>query len=263
MCCKESINALVLLSDVDIPNGGDSVFVDLLIIDDLEPELAEGFSVSLNSIALISDQLNTTVINGHTVDIPPAFGSAMNLLVTISANDDPHGVIEFNSASTLVDTLEDIGILTLTVIRNDGTFGVVSVVYEAINITAFGHGDDYSVGVAGHGTLQFLPGQKLSSLYLVISDDDEPELQETFQIRLTGTQGGARLGDDVTSLVTISANDDPSGVVGFDDGLLGGVLINNPSVSEGNQQVNLTVYRTAGDVGQIEVCDRLSDFWNS
>jgi hypothetical protein len=240
-------------SYIDIPNGGDSVFIDLLVTDDLEPELAEVFSVFLNSVTLISDKLNMTIINGHMVDSPPALGSTKSLSVTITASDDPHGVIEFNSTSILVDTSEDVGILTLMAVRNYGTFGVVSVMYEAINITAFGNGIDYSVGVAGLGTLQFLPGQKISTLDILINDDDEPELQETFQIRLKITQGGARLGNDIMSLVTISANDDPGGVVGFDDRLLSGVIINNPSVSEGNKQVNLTVYRTSGDVGQIEI----------
>lgn len=243
----------VLFVDVDIPNGGQSASIELLIVDDNVPELNEVLFVSLDAVTLISGQLNTSIVNGRTVDIPPVLGSLVISSVTISANDDPHGVIEFDRDSSLVDTSENVGVLTLTLVRKAGTFGVISVMYEAVNRTAVGLGVDYSVGVAGRGIIQFVTDQTSATLDVAVIDDGEPELQEAFEIRLSSPQGGARLGDDDTALITISANDDPSGIVGFNDGLLAGVVVNNPSVAEGNRQVNLTVSRTAGDVGRIEV----------
>ncbi len=62
----------------------------------------------------------------------------------------------------------------------------------------------------------FLEGDVKKTLEFVITDDMEPEDNETLQIGLVSTEGGSRIlpsSDTVTILIL--ANDNAAGVVGF------------------------------------------------
>ena len=48
-----------------------------------------------------------------------------------------------------------------------------------------------------------------------IVNDDTPELNETFDLRLVNPMGGARLSSQSSVPVTILTNDDAHGVIGF------------------------------------------------
>lgn len=156
----------------------------------------------------------------------------------ISANDDP---IAF-SAPTSVTVVEGLP-ANFTVTRGGQRNGVARVTYEIVNGTA--DSNDY-VSVK-NSVLQFSDGN--SSLPLTIStlDDNQPETDESFTIRLTGVTGTHCLhfwladvvghivcvaGDSVlfgitTVTVTIAANDDASGVIQFSSASL------NEMVTEG------------------------------
>ena len=55
--------------------------------------------------------------------------------ITVVASDDPYGIIEFQSASSL-NVSEDVGFVNLTVLRNGGSIGDLLVNYSVSSTTA-------------------------------------------------------------------------------------------------------------------------------
>ena len=78
--------------------------------------------------------------------------SARKATVTVVASDDPYGIIEFQSASPL-NVSEDVGFVNLTVVRDGGSIGDLSVNYSVSSATAtkgvdyesFGSGRTYAL----------------------------------------------------------------------------------------------------------------------
>ena len=67
--------------------------------------------------------------------------SARRAQITVVASDDPYGIIEFQSAS-MRNVSEDVGFVNLTVVRNGGSIGELSVNYSVSSTTAT-EGSDY------------------------------------------------------------------------------------------------------------------------
>ena len=65
------------------------------------------------------------------------------------------------------------------------------------------------------GTVHLAPGASSVQLPLSIVNDNSPEFPETLSVSLLEAEGGARLGDVLTTTVTILANDDPNGALGI------------------------------------------------
>ena len=61
--------------------------------------------------------------------------SARQAQITVVASDDPYGIIEFQSASSL-NVSEDVGFVNLTVLRNGGSIGDLLVNYSVSSTTA-------------------------------------------------------------------------------------------------------------------------------
>ena len=57
--------------------------------------------------------------------------------------------------------------------------------------------------------------QNSVSIPITIVNDVDPELDETFSVELVSVNGGARLGSDVTTTVTILRSDDVNGIFQF------------------------------------------------
>ena len=72
--------------------------------------------------------------------------------ITVVASDDPYGIIEFQSASSL-NVSEDVGFVNLTVLRNGGSIGDLLVNYSVSSTTAT-KGVDYES--FGSGKVQCL-----------------------------------------------------------------------------------------------------------
>ena len=61
--------------------------------------------------------------------------SARQAQITVVASDDPYGIIQFQSASS-VNVSEDVGFVNLTVVRNGGSIGYLSVNFSVSSTTA-------------------------------------------------------------------------------------------------------------------------------
>ena len=94
---------------------------------------------------------NFTLTAASQAELDPS-QSARKATVTVVASDDPYGIIEFQSASPQ-NVSEDVGFVNLTVVRDGGSIGHLSVNYNVSSATAtkgvdyesFGSGRTYAL----------------------------------------------------------------------------------------------------------------------
>lgn len=118
-------------------------------------------------------------------------------------------------------------------------------------MTVYWEADAASEGelVYRSGNVTFEVGQTVRSIYLLISQDDIPELDKTFKIRLTNVSHG-RLGKETTTTLTVLASDDPYGLFIFSDNT------RPVRVAEANALISLTIQRRKGLMGRVRVTYR-------
>jgi len=117
-----------------------------------------------------------------------------------------HGTITFDSPEYAIR--EDEQHIRLTLRRSGGGIGVVSVSYSIYPITA-GYEDVTSTAFyTGNETVVFRNGQIRASFLVTINDDRMNEADETFSVHLSNPTGGARLGTQSRTIVTIIDDDE-------------------------------------------------------
>lgn len=185
----------------------------------LEDTLVEGNETVLLTL------FNPT--GGATIVGPPT------VALTILDNDVS---LIFSSPAYLVN--ESDGTLTITVLRQNGSNGVVTVQYATSNLTASA-GSDY---LATSGTLIFSDGETLKTFTIVIQEDTSVEGDETLLLTLSNPTGGAQLGTPSSATVTIVDND-------------AGIFFSSAaySVNENGTNAAITVIRTNATSGTVSV----------
>ena len=170
--------------------GDSTVNAQLDIINDTVPELDEKVAISLVNVRNAVAGTNTQAI------------------VTVVANDDPHGVVELDSVKG--EVREEDARALITVRRNSGLFGSIEVIWTAINRTAVGpeSGEDWDFDMGSSGVLLFTENQSVAVIQIRINSDSLPELDEDFEIRLVSANNGSRLGDNLTQTITIHPTND-------------------------------------------------------
>ncbi|XP_042546906.1 adhesion G-protein coupled receptor V1 [Dipodomys spectabilis] len=192
-----------------IPSSGELIFepgdkeatIAVNILDDVIPEEEESFRVQLKN---------------------PKGGAEIGIhsyvTITILSNDDAYGVVAFaqNSLYKQVEELEQDSLVTLNIERLKGTYGRITVAWEA----------DGSINdiFPTSGVISFTEGQMLSTVTLTVLADDLPELSEVVTVTLTDvtTEGVEDQSKGATidqkrkkSVITTLPNDSPHGVVGW------------------------------------------------
>ena len=127
------------------------------------------------------------------------------------------GNVQFNVSS--VQVIEDLGLLTLTVVRKGGSAGSLSVDYATIDGTAIA-GQDYT---ATSGTLNFNNGETSKSIQFPILDDAVTEPAENLTVVLRNGPSLEILGVPNTLVVTIQ-----------DHSTVPVISMSSPSIVEGN-----------------------------
>ena len=105
---------------------------------------------------------------------------------------------------------ESVGILTLDLLRSNGSEGFVGVHFtlEPRNATT----DDYSTQTS---LVTFSSNVTRAKLNITIIDDSIAELDEMFVIRLTKPFGGVTIGPQNEVFITITQNDNPYGLLRY------------------------------------------------
>ncbi|XP_018414734.1 PREDICTED: G-protein coupled receptor 98, partial [Nanorana parkeri] len=219
--------------------------VKLTILPDNIPELNEGFLLNITEVRFV----NSSVSSGLPMLKRPGEEICE---ITILENDDPRGVFQFNVTKTAngavmaYEVPPPQNVLRLPVVRQAGNFGIVTVYWEAVPITA-SH-DDFT---PSSGNLSFFDGQVVGEIAIVIVDDTFVEYLETFNVSLKQVTNGARLGNEVNVVVNIPPNDSPLGLFGFESNR---VLISEPQrIGDPAGEVTLTVVRSQGGRGAVKI----------
>jgi uncharacterized delta-60 repeat protein len=133
--------------------------------------------------------------------------------ISIARYDGDSGVLQFSAPSGSIP--ESAAIATLTVTRGDGGTGPVTVDYTTSDGTATA-GADYT---STSGTLVFQDGQTSQTISVPILDNGAFEGgYETFDVTLANPQGGATLGSQTATAVTIQDTDVIPVPIGFMEG---------------------------------------------
>ncbi|KAM8960806.1 adhesion G-protein coupled receptor V1 [Pelodytes ibericus] len=243
------------LSDVDFTKAaGMLVFrpnetvksVPIEIQDDVIPEGPEDFFLIISEVTVLGRDYDHTVReNGLQIDQPPTIGNNSMVRIIILKNDNAEGIIQFDPEFTAIQVEEDIGTVLIPVMRLRGTFGYVTADFISLGISASPNGIDYAVS---NTSVTFQHGQQQSFISVLITDDEESEFAEQFEIRLVAASGGAELGQYLVSLITISKSDSPNGAVKFLN--QSQITLSNPNVSLG---LALILERTGGHLGEAQI----------
>ncbi|KAM3940659.1 adhesion G-protein coupled receptor V1 isoform 2-T2 [Leptodactylus fuscus] len=220
--------------------------ISLEIKDDLLPEGPEDFFIILTEVTLLGSGYDFTVReNGLQIDEPPIMGNNTVIRIIILINDNAEGVIEFDPQFVSIEVEEDIGTLFIPVLRIHGTYGYVTADFISRGISASPNGIDYTVS---NTSVTFQHGQNRSFIDIWITDDEESEFAEQFEIRLVGASGGAILGQHVVSLITIAKSDSPTGAMRFLN--QSQITLPNPNVTV---TISLMLERTGGHMGEAQI----------
>ncbi|XP_051923302.1 adhesion G-protein coupled receptor V1 [Hippocampus zosterae] len=260
--------------------GQRSEVLNLLVLDDNLPELAETFQVTLVAAASSDGKPGSTPASGASIDSSNSVNT-----VTIMASDHPYGLLQFQAhppgeglitpalEPAHVTVKEEDGQFRLPVARAQGLLGRVLVGYRTTPFTASSP-EDYE---DSEGILDFLPGERLKYITLTIVDNPVPELDKDFRVELYNTDGGvdqflhveesgsgesdsdflpssslhrASLGAASRITVTIEASDDAHGVFNFSPSSL---FVNGTEPEDGQSSVVLKVDRSFGDLSNVTV----------
>ena len=105
---------------------------------------------------------------------------------------------------------ENIGTLTLNLIRTNGSEGSVGVHFSIESSNA--SSNDYS---PQNGLITFSNNVTRSILNITIVNDNNAELDEVFIVKLIKPSGGVKIGPQNQVAVTITENDYPYGLLRY------------------------------------------------
>ncbi|EGD75586.1 NOTCH2 protein [Salpingoeca rosetta] len=211
------------------------------------------FCIQLDSVVLSRDGSHTNTSTGPSPSLAASMDArALNVSVSsayangLVAFGDTAGTVHVTEAADL-DAPET---QLVPVVRSDGSFGDVALAWEIVP----SHTGDFD---AVSGTVMLPSGQSFASIPITAVKEQVPELDELFQLRLTGiTSGTATLGagvNDTRVQLLIPANDDPFGVLGFE------VTGYRVSETDPSGHVVLNVTRTRGAFQSVSVAFATSD----
>eukprot|EP00064_Thunnus_orientalis_P005520 superscaffoldBa00000542_g5534 len=237
--------------------GQRSEVLNLLVLDDNLPELAESFQITLVSAESGDGKPGSTPTSGASIDPSNSVNT-----VTVTASDHPYGLLQFQPSPpgegliapalepAHVTVNEEDGQVRLPVARAQGLLGRVMVGYRTTPFTASSP-EDYE---DSEGMLDFLPGERLKFITVTIIDNPVPELDKIFRVELYNADGGASLGAASRITVTIAASDDAHGVFQFSPDSLS---VNGTEPEDGRSSVVLQVDRSFGDLSNVTL------FWEA
>ncbi|GCB66672.1 hypothetical protein scyTo_0007916 [Scyliorhinus torazame] len=270
-----------------------SEVLNVHVVDDDLPELAEHFIVSLVSAISGDGKVGSTPTSGASIDPEKA-----STEITIKSSDHPNGLLQFSTklppdnkaiihpalSVPSITVKEEVGLLRLLVVRAQGLLGNIMVAYQTVPLTASSPSDYQHTA----GILDFKPGEQYKYITVNITDDSVPELPKRFQVVLlnskrevaellgmgaSGSGDGevefflpafhirASLGIASEILVIIDASDDAHGVFQFSNDSL---HLNGTEPEGGHEIVLLEVVRTEGALSQTTLFwDVVSDPYNN
>ena len=158
------------------------------------------------------------------------------------------GTLRFSQET--YDAGENAGSVTITVVRQGGSAGTVTVDYATSDGSATA-GSDYT---ATSGTLTFGPGELEKAFTVTVLDDTIDESDEALNVTLANPTGQATIGSPNSAVVTIIDNETPAADPGT-------VRFSAATYSAGEDAgiATITVGRIGGTAGTITVSYATTD----
>jgi uncharacterized delta-60 repeat protein len=206
---------------------------------------ASGETNKTFSITIFDDQLvegNETVELVLTNLTGSVVAGQLTAILTIVDNDFAPGALLFSSPSYGISESTNTVLATITVVRTNGSTGVVSVNATTGDGTATA-GFDYTTTSV---TLSFADSETVKTFTVPVLADTVSETNETVNLLLSNPTGGATLGFPSTAVLNITNNDI----------LIFGNLVftaTNYFAYESNVAATVTVARIGGNSGGIAV----------
>jgi len=159
------------------------------------------------SVPILDDNLiegNETVLLQLT-NLNGALPGQMTATLTIIDNDFAAGTVNFAAPQFGVSEGSNTVLALITVVRTNGTTGVISVDFATRDGTALaGATNDY---IRTAGTLSFADGETMKTFSIPILADTVHETNETVNLELSSPTGGAIIGFQSTAILIITNND--------------------------------------------------------
>jgi len=162
--------------------------IGVTIVDDNQWEPDEEFFLKLSMVS-----------GEDAMDLKLGRTSIMEITIL---NDDEPGTFQFEKRGHLVK--ESCGNAVLSVIRQQGADGDVTIKYKTIDKTAV-NGKDFE---GGDGEIEFKHGETQRDILIPIIDDMEQEKDENFEVELCEINNGAKLGKLTRTAITITNDDE-------------------------------------------------------
>jgi len=199
-----SSNATVTFASTT--NGTATAGVDFTavggVISFLPGEIVKTFSVPILDDGLIEGNETVELVLTNLVG---ALSGQVTAILTIIDNDFSPGTLNFASPTFGVTEGSNTVLALVTVVRTNGTTGVISVDYVTRDGTArAGATNDYLFST---GTLSFADGETSKTFSIPILADTVRETNETVNLELSIPTGGANLGFQSTAVLIITNND--------------------------------------------------------
>lgn len=140
---------------------------------------------------------------------------------------------------------------SLTVLRDQGTFGEEQVNYFVLTPSTGLNDFNITGWSGGERTLKFANGVSEQNITIYVLDDSIPEGDESLTITLTRNSGGTIIGNPKVLEVVIRANDDAYGVFNLDLSSLS-KTISEPGTGPVNE-AEFVVVRSVGSYGTVVV----------
>jgi uncharacterized delta-60 repeat protein len=182
----------------------------------------------------------------------PALGFNCRAEVVIVDDDEAHGVIGF--AKPIYSFKENVFDANITVIRTNGSEGIVTVQYQTLNGSATGGtlpSTTNDFRTITNGTLTFGTGETNKSFPVRINDDILSEFEENFSVRLFNVTGGGTLGNTNATVLIFDNETIGAGSISFS--------ATDYTVSESGGQASITLRRTGASQGTVSVEFRTTD----
>ena len=185
--------------------GDTQGYIEIDILDDSDPEVEESFQL------LLSNPVGDVIA-----------GSPFKATIYINGNDYPNGVISLRPGNDgislpLVQVNEDTTpSISFTVLRNNGTFGTVTVQWEIYRNDTLGGGVTTDI-ISTVGSITFQAGQGQGKINVTLSPDTVPEPTERFVLRLLpgSVNNGAKVDGIIEGIILIEDSDNYYGTVDF------------------------------------------------
>ncbi|XP_039767131.1 adhesion G-protein coupled receptor V1 [Ornithorhynchus anatinus] len=235
-------------------------YIAVNIMDNSIPELEKSFKVELlNSEGGAAELFQFDGSGSGNGDLQfflpsvhrhASLGVASQMMVTIEASDDAHGVFEFSTESLYVNGTEPEDGYSTVILQVMRRHGALSQVILHWNIPS----DPFGDLVFTYGHITFATGQMCANLTVEILNDEVPELDKVFSVLIMNVSNG-RLGLHTNATLTVLASDDPFGLFIFSEK-------NRPiEVEEVTQNITLLIVRLRGLMGTVMVTYRTVDDW--